>query len=81
MASRGHPLIGDSVYGKATRQRRQRLADWSTTAVDPATSFPRQALHAAALAFPCPSNRPRQHTSPLARHRPPPPATASCADT
>ncbi|MEC8583489.1 MAG: RNA pseudouridine synthase, partial [Pseudomonadota bacterium] len=48
---RGHPLIGDSVYGKATRQRRQRLADWSTTAVDPATSFPRQALHAAALGF------------------------------
>lgn len=51
MASRGHPLIGDSVYGKATRQRRQRLADWSTTAVDPATSFPRQALHAATLGF------------------------------
>ena len=51
MAHRGHPLIGDPVYGKATRQRRQRLADWSAPAVDPATTFPRQALHAATLGF------------------------------
>lgn len=44
----GHPLIGDSVYGRVTSARRSRLPD---AAREAATSFPRQALHAAELKF------------------------------
>ena len=44
----GHPLIGDTVYGRTTPYRRARL---STEAVKIADSLGRQALHAAELGF------------------------------
>lgn len=44
LASRGHPLIGDPVYGRA----RTRNADALPAVV---RGFPRQALHAATLGF------------------------------
>lgn len=48
MASIGHPLVGDPVYGRAPK--------WARKAFDPAVvAFPRQALHAFELKFlhPC----------------------------
>jgi 23S rRNA pseudouridine1911/1915/1917 synthase len=42
MASLGHPLVGDPVYGRTLRAHRQILAD---------LDFKRQALHAAILGF------------------------------
>ena len=42
MASLGHPLLGDPVYGRARPVHRKMLAD---------LGFHRQALHAAALGF------------------------------
>src|SRR5690606_21164595 len=58
MASIGHPLIGDPVYGRGGRGRRR--------AAGPADDFPRQALHAARLRFVHPfSGRPMQFESPL----------------
>jgi 23S rRNA pseudouridine1911/1915/1917 synthase len=48
MSERGHPLIGDPVYGGgATRRRRVT----SSSAGGVAASFPRQALHAYLLGF------------------------------
>jgi 23S rRNA pseudouridine1911/1915/1917 synthase len=48
LAERGHPLIGDPVYGGgATRRRRAGLP----AAAEGAASFPRQALHAYLLGF------------------------------
>ena len=47
----GHPLIGDPLYGKASRHRRQRLASLSAAAEKFAATFPRQALHAGSLGF------------------------------
>jgi 23S rRNA pseudouridine1911/1915/1917 synthase len=44
----GHPLIGDSVYGKVTPARRSKLPP---AVADFARHFPRQALHAAVLGF------------------------------
>ena len=41
LAGRGHPVVGDKVYGSAGRFPRHPLLD----------SFPRQALHAARLGF------------------------------
>ncbi|MEC9265903.1 MAG: RluA family pseudouridine synthase [Pseudomonadota bacterium] len=48
MASTGHPLIGDPLYGRSTRTRRAALSKEKRMAAD---AFPRQALHAATLAF------------------------------
>ncbi len=49
LAHRGHPVIGDPVYGGgATRARKQAL-DSSASAL--VTEFPRQALHAESLGF------------------------------
>ncbi len=48
MAHAGHPLIGDPVYGRATAARRARLTEPARAAAE---AFPRQALHAGALAF------------------------------
>lgn len=44
----GHPLVGDPVYGRATRARRATLPDPLAAAV---ATFPRQALHAGRLGF------------------------------
>ena len=43
LAAIGHPLIGDSTYGRITPARRKALPA--------AAAFPRQALHAAVLGF------------------------------
>jgi 23S rRNA pseudouridine1911/1915/1917 synthase len=48
MASIGHPVIGDPVYGRTTRTRRERLPDSARSSVE---KFGRQALHAARLGF------------------------------
>jgi 23S rRNA pseudouridine1911/1915/1917 synthase len=44
LAERGHPLIGDPVYGGRTARR-------SATMASTAACFPRQALHARHLGF------------------------------
>jgi 23S rRNA pseudouridine1911/1915/1917 synthase len=48
MTHAGHPLIGDPLYGRGSRQR---LAALPPAARQAATSFPRQALHATTLSF------------------------------
>jgi 23S rRNA pseudouridine1911/1915/1917 synthase len=48
MAHIGHPLIGDRDYGGAFRTKANRLPE---VAKDEVNAFPRQALHAALLAF------------------------------
>lgn len=48
MAHIGHPLIGDADYGGAFRTKANRLPDEARAL---ASAFPRQALHAALLAF------------------------------
>lgn len=48
LASIGHPLIGDPVYGRVTPARRLRLPEAARGA---ALAFPRQALHAFRLGF------------------------------
>lgn len=48
MAESGWPLIGDPLYGRASKARRARLDD---AGLDAAMAFPRQALHAATLGF------------------------------
>jgi 23S rRNA pseudouridine1911/1915/1917 synthase len=48
MASIGHPVIGDPVYGRTTRHRRQRLPESAGLLVE---KIGRQALHAARLGF------------------------------
>ena len=48
----GHPLIGDRDYGAAFRTKANRLPEPVKAVVD---AFPRQALHAAMLAFEHPS--------------------------
>ncbi|MEN8198386.1 MAG: RluA family pseudouridine synthase [Pseudomonadota bacterium] len=52
----GHPLVGDSLYGRATRARIKGLPD---DAVEAMRDFPRQALHARLLAFKHPKNAER----------------------
>lgn len=44
----GHPLVGDPVYGRADRRRRQALSPAARDAVE---GFGRQALHARTLGF------------------------------
>jgi 23S rRNA pseudouridine1911/1915/1917 synthase len=48
MASIGHPVIGDPVYGRTARKRRERLPESARSGVE---KFGRQALHAARLGF------------------------------
>jgi len=48
MASIGHPLVGDSVYGAGFKTKAARLSVASQAAVG---TFQRQALHAAVLGF------------------------------
>jgi 23S rRNA pseudouridine1911/1915/1917 synthase len=48
LAARGHPLIGDPLYGRGRRQRTLGLAESSGQAV---AGFRRQALHARSLVF------------------------------
>jgi 23S rRNA pseudouridine1911/1915/1917 synthase len=48
LASIGHPVIGDPVYGRTSRARRERLPPKTHDAV---AKFGRQALHAARLGF------------------------------
>lgn len=48
MASIGHPLIGDPLYGRTTRSRRSALTKEKRMAAD---AFKRQALHAQSLGF------------------------------
>jgi len=48
LASIGHPLLGDPVYGKETAERRARLNPAGRAAL---AGFRRQALHAASLGF------------------------------
>jgi 23S rRNA pseudouridine1911/1915/1917 synthase len=50
MASTGHPLVGDSVYGRARRLPRAKTVE-DLNAVEVLTTFPRQALHAGVLGF------------------------------
>lgn len=48
LASIGHPVVGDPLYGRATAARLRRLAPAARAAVE---GFGRQALHAQRLAF------------------------------
>jgi 23S rRNA pseudouridine1911/1915/1917 synthase len=54
LAHLGHPLIGDSVYGRARRPPRAKT-DAEEKAYTAAVEFPRQALHAWLLGFQHPS--------------------------
>ena len=59
----GHPLIGDPVYGRATRNRRGSLSPEARKIIG---NFERQALHAAELGFKHPDSGERLHfTDPL----------------
>jgi 23S rRNA pseudouridine1911/1915/1917 synthase len=49
LSERGHPLIGDPVYGSARTGRRSKLLPESARGT--VTAFPRQALHALTLGF------------------------------
>ena len=48
MSTRGHPLLGDPLYGRAGAERRRRLPDAARQALD---ALGRQALHAKTLGF------------------------------
>jgi 23S rRNA pseudouridine1911/1915/1917 synthase len=50
----GHPLLGDTLYGRATKARIKGLPDDIVAAM---RSFPRQALHARLLTFKHPESR------------------------
>lgn len=50
MASLGHPVVGDSVYGRARRLPRSKT-EAEKEAIDALTLFNRQALHAGVLGF------------------------------
>ncbi len=50
LAHLGHPLIGDSTYGRA-RQAPRPHSPAETAAFEAVTRFPRQALHAGVLGF------------------------------
>ncbi len=54
LAHLGHPLIGDSVYGRARKPPRAKT-DAEQTTYAAAAAFPRQALHAWLLGFQHPS--------------------------
>ena len=51
MSARGHPLLGDPLYGRAGEDRRRRLPDGARRALE---ALGRQALHAKTLGFPHP---------------------------
>jgi 23S rRNA pseudouridine1911/1915/1917 synthase len=55
MSERGHPLIGDPLYGNARSGRRGRLLPEAVRG--PVTAFPRQALHARTLSFVHPASQ------------------------
>lgn len=57
MASIGNPLIGDPLYCRISKARRQALAGIDAAALEGALAFPRQALHAAVLGFRHPIDR------------------------
>ena len=48
MTQIGHPLVGDTLYG---RSRKRRLSGLSERAVEALRTFPRQALHARLIGF------------------------------
>jgi 23S rRNA pseudouridine1911/1915/1917 synthase len=48
LAARGHPVLGDPIYGRASAARLARLP---AAAREAARAFPRQALHARLLGF------------------------------
>jgi 23S rRNA pseudouridine1911/1915/1917 synthase len=48
LAHIGHPIVGDPLYGRRARKAKQGAA---AAAADLLNAFPRQALHAATLAF------------------------------
>jgi len=48
MTQIGHPLVGDTLYGKS---RKRRLSGLSEKATETLRSFPRQALHARLIGF------------------------------
>ncbi|MCG8593713.1 MAG: RluA family pseudouridine synthase [Kiloniellales bacterium] len=54
LASRGHPLLGDPLYGRGDRQRLMALAAGRESAPPP---LARQALHARSLGFAHPTSR------------------------
>jgi 23S rRNA pseudouridine1911/1915/1917 synthase len=54
LAHIGHPLIGDSTYGRARKPPRAHTPE-QERAYDAAAKFPRQALHAGVLGFHHPS--------------------------
>jgi len=49
LSERGHPLIGDPLYGSSRTGRRSKLLPESVRG--PVSAFPRQALHAQTLGF------------------------------
>jgi len=53
LASKGHPLVGDPVYGRS-RGRKRALPEPVRAALE---AFPRQALHAATLGFEHPATK------------------------
>jgi 23S rRNA pseudouridine1911/1915/1917 synthase len=55
MSERGHPLIGDSLYGSGRSGRRSKLLPEALRAQ--VTQFPRQALHAQMLGFQHPASQ------------------------
>lgn len=65
MAHIGHPVIGDPVYGRALRSKAAALPEPLGSEV---AAFPRQALHAASLAFRHPADGRMMHFE-----TPPPP--------
>ncbi len=58
MASIGHPLLGDPVYGLGFKSKAARLSPAAQAAL---TALGRQALHAAVLGFPHPVTGKRLH--------------------
>lgn len=54
MTAKGHPLLGDPLYGRATARRLKALSPKARAAVE---SFGRQALHAATLEFQHPRSK------------------------
>jgi 23S rRNA pseudouridine1911/1915/1917 synthase len=63
MAEKGHPVLGDPLYGRAGGRRRERLPEAARSLV---ADLKRQALHAKSLAFAHPTRADRlQFTSDL----------------
>jgi 23S rRNA pseudouridine1911/1915/1917 synthase len=63
LAHKGHPLLGDPVYGRPPARRLAALPEAAQAAI---AGFKRQALHAATLGFRHPvTGRPMSFASPL----------------